>query len=130
MHQQDSIVAPGVAATEVIAQRDKEWELLSLSNEIANEAIAKRDEEKTLLLAFSSDIATVRDKAGLRLVIKQYLKNIFHIREYIITTRNSDGQTYSYFLHDLQADEPTDDGFKIMKSNQIPVEGAITGAVL
>jgi formate hydrogenlyase transcriptional activator len=103
---------------------------VAVSNIIANEAIAKRDKEKTLLLAFSNDVATVRDKTGLRRVIKQYLKNIFHIKEYIITTRNNGGQTYSYFLHDLQADDPIDDGFKIMMSSEIPVEGAITGAVL
>jgi transcriptional regulator with GAF, ATPase, and Fis domain len=101
-----------------------------VSNIIANEEIKKAGEEKSLLLSFSNDIATVRDKDGLRLIIKQYLKNIFHINEYIITTRNNDGETYSYFLHDSQADDPTDEGWKILLSNRIPVKGAFIGAAL
>jgi formate hydrogenlyase transcriptional activator len=103
---------------------------IALSNIISNEKIKKADEEKSLLLSFSNDIATVRDKEGLRLIIKQYLKNIFHIREYIITTRNNDGETYSYFLHDSQAGDPTDEGWKILLSNRVPVKGAFIGEVL
>ncbi len=103
---------------------------VSISNILANENIKKADEEKSLLLSFSNDIATVRDKDGLRLIIKQYLNNIFHINEYIITTRNNDGETYSYFLHHSQGDDPTDEGWKILLSNRIPVKGAFIGAVL
>ncbi|MEO7047831.1 MAG: hypothetical protein ABI091_21210, partial [Ferruginibacter sp.] len=103
---------------------------VAVSNILANERIKKADEEKSLLLSFSNDIATVRDKEGLRLIIKQYLKNIFHIKEYIITTRNNDGNTYSYFMHDSEADDPNDEGWKIMLGNRIPVKGAFIGAVL
>ncbi len=103
---------------------------LAVSNIIANEKIKKANEEKSLLLSFSNDIATVRDKEGLRLIFKQYLKNIFHIKEYIITTRNNDGNAYSYFMHDSEAADPDDEGWKIMLSNRIPVKGAFIGAVL
>ncbi len=103
---------------------------VAMSNILANEKIKKAGEEKSLLLSFSNDIATVRDKDGLRLIIKQYLNNIFHINEYIITTRNNDGESYSYFLHHSQGDDPTDEGWKILLSNRIPVKGAFIGAVL
>jgi transcriptional regulator with GAF, ATPase, and Fis domain len=101
-----------------------------VSNILSNESIKKSELEKSLLLSFSNSLATVRDKAGLKLIIKQFLKDIFHISEYIITTRNKDGETYSYFLHDALTKDPSDEGFKIMTSTRIPVRGAITGAVL
>ncbi len=86
--------------------------------------------EKSLLLEFSSRMATVRDRGGLSAVVKSYLKEIFHIREYIITIPNEDNLTYSYFLHDLSTDAPTDTGFKVITSTAMPIEGAMTGAVL
>ncbi|WP_255460377.1 sigma-54-dependent Fis family transcriptional regulator [Lacibacter sediminis] len=103
---------------------------VAISNILGNENIKKAGQEKSLLLSFCNDIATVRDKNGLRLIIKQYLKNIFHINEYILTTPNSDGETYSHFMHDSNADDPTDDGWKTMLGNRIPVKGAFIGAVL
>ena len=90
----------------------------------------KREDEKSLLLSFSNDIAAVRDKEGLGKIVKQYLKNRFQIREYIITIKNSDRKTYSYFLHDLQTDNPDDEGFKIITGSKMPIQGSLTGAVL
>ena len=59
-------------------------------------------------------MATARDRRGLSAVVKSYLKEIFHIGEYIITIPNEDNVTYSYFLHDLSTDAPTDAGFKVI----------------
>jgi formate hydrogenlyase transcriptional activator len=86
--------------------------------------------DASLLLEFSSKMATARDRGGLSAVVKSYLKEIFHIKEYIITIPNEDNVTYSYFLHDLSAAAPTDAGFKIITSTAMPVEGTMTGAVL
>jgi transcriptional regulator with GAF, ATPase, and Fis domain len=103
---------------------------VAVSNIIANEDISRREQEKALFLSFSNDIATVRDKKGLGLVIKQYLKNLFLIREYLITIRNDDQETYSHFLHELETDAPDDEGFKIITGSRIPIAGSMTGAVL
>ncbi len=103
---------------------------IAIANILANESLQKRELEKSLLLTFSSELATARSKKGLATVIKQYLRDIFMIREYIITIRNEDEKTYSYFLHDLSAEEPTDEGFKIITSPNMPIKGAMTGAVL
>jgi hypothetical protein len=83
-----------------------------------------------LLLSFSNHLATVRDLNGLRYIIKQFLNQILQIREYIITLRNPDNKTYSYFLHDLPMPDPNDNGFRIITGTQIPIGGSLTGAVL
>jgi formate hydrogenlyase transcriptional activator len=101
-----------------------------VANIMAQEQIRLREAEKSLLLEFSSKMATARDRAGLSAVVKSYLKEIFHISEYIITTPNDDNLTYSYFLHDISADEPTDAGFKLITSTAMPIEGTMTGALL
>ncbi|MHB8207861.1 sigma-54-dependent Fis family transcriptional regulator [Mucilaginibacter sp.] len=103
---------------------------IAVSNIIANEAVCKREQEKALLLSFSNDIATVREKLGLGVVFKQYLKNIFLIREYIITIKNDDGETYRHFLHNLEGDVPTDEGFQIITGSRMPIAGSMTGEVL
>jgi formate hydrogenlyase transcriptional activator len=92
--------------------------------------ITKMEKEKTLLLSFSDHLATVRDLNGLRCIIKQFLKQVFQISEYILTLRNADNKTYSYFLHDLMGDDPTDEGFRIISGTKIPISGSLTGAVL
>jgi formate hydrogenlyase transcriptional activator len=88
------------------------------------------DKERSLLLSFSDHLATVRDLSGLRCIIKQFLKRIFEISEYILTLRNTDNKTYSYFLHDVSGEEPTDEGFRMITGTNMPISGSLTGAVL
>jgi formate hydrogenlyase transcriptional activator len=73
----------------------------TVANILAQEHIRLKETEKSLLLEFSSKMATARDRGGLSSVVKSYLKEIFNIREYIITIPNEDNLTYSYFLHDI-----------------------------
>jgi len=96
----------------------------------ASDASPKIQDETTLLLKFSNDLATVRDKNGLSIIFKKYLKDLFSINEYIITIRNDDNLTYSYFLHELPVPDPEDEGFKTITGSKMPVEGSLTGAVL
>lgn len=100
------------------------------STETTTEHLEKKEKEKSLLLSFSNHLATVRDINGLQCIIKQFLKQIFQISEYIITIKNDDNKTYSYFLHDLPTEDPTDEGFRIITSNKMPIAGSMTGAVI
>ena len=83
-----------------------------------------------VLLSFTNAIATVRDRPGLKAVIKRFLREHFHVNEYILTTPNEDRETYSYFLHDLPVKDPIDDGFRTITSASMPIRGSLTGAVL
>jgi transcriptional regulator with GAF, ATPase, and Fis domain len=82
------------------------------------------------LVAFTNAIATARDKATLKTVIKSFFRDQFAINEYIITVRNDDPSSYSYFLHDLPGKAPVDQGFRIITGTNMPVRGSMTGVVL
>ena len=96
--------------------------------EFSKQEAASRPEQ--LILAFTNAIATVRDRAGLKSVIKCFFREHFAIYEYIITVRNDDPETFSYFLHDLPAKAPVDQGFRIITGPAMPVRGSMTGVVL
>jgi formate hydrogenlyase transcriptional activator len=83
-----------------------------------------------VLLSFTSAIASVRERPGLKSVIIRYFRDFFHISQYIITIANADGMTYSYFLHDLTQKDPADEGFRIITGPAMPIEGSMTGVVL
>jgi hypothetical protein len=85
------------------------------------------ERERSLLLSFSDHLAKVRDLNGLRCIIKQFLKQIFQIKEYIITLKNADAKTYRYFLHDLAVVDPCDEGFRIITGANMPIRGSLTG---
>jgi transcriptional regulator with GAF, ATPase, and Fis domain len=102
----------------------------TVANIMAQERIQIREREKSLRLEFSTKMATARDRGGLGAVVKSYLKELFHMREYLITIPNEDNLTYRYFVHDLSNDEPTDAGFKAITSRAMPIAGTMTGAVL
>lgn len=102
----------------------------AVSNILSIEETRSREEEKSLLLSFSNDIASVRDKSGLRVIIRKYLKDIFRIKEYIITIRNDDNESFAYFIHDLSSVAPADKGFEIITGPKMPIQGSMTGAVL
>ena len=91
---------------------------------------AEPSRPEQLHLAFTNAIATVRDRAGLKSVIKCFFREHFRIHEYIITVRNDDAETFSYFLHDLPGKPPTDDGFRIITGPSMPIAGSMTGTVL
>src|ERR1700722_11658779 len=83
-----------------------------------------------VLLSFTNAIASVRERPGLKSVIKRYFRDYFGISEYIITIPNEDQISYSYFLHDLPDKDPSDEGFRIITGTAMPIRGSMTGAVL
>lgn len=103
---------------------------IAIENILTNENIEKREKEKSILLSFSNEIVTIRNREGLRSVFKRYLSRNFQINEYIITINNEDGKTYSYLLHDSPGENPTDKGFEIITGLEMPITGSLTGAVL
>ncbi|MVT09426.1 sigma-54-dependent Fis family transcriptional regulator [Chitinophaga tropicalis] len=102
---------------------------IAVSNILALEGLRKREKEKSLLLSFSHDIAAVKDKDTLAAAIKRYLKELFLIKEYIISVRNEDELTHSYFLYDLASNYVTDPGFERIRNNRWPIKGGLAEAV-
>ena len=83
-----------------------------------------------LLLSFTNAVASVRDRTGLKMVIKSFFRDHFKINEYIITVRNDDPSVFSYFVHDLPGKDPSDPGFHVITGPTMPVSGSMTGVVL
>lgn len=102
----------------------------AVDNILANEELAEKEAEQSQLLSFSYDISKAKNRVELSTIVKFHLRNLFHIKEYIITIRSEDTDSYSYFLHDLSVKEPDDEGFRIITSPKMPKRGAMTGVVL
>lgn len=75
---------------------------IATANIIANEEIASREEEKSILLRLSSEIAALKNRLDLLQVVNTKLKVLFSIKEFGIAHINEDGKTYSAFALDLE----------------------------
>lgn len=73
-----------------------------VANLLANEEIKRRENEKSILLSFSTDIAAVRDKKDLLHLIKRRLHDLFSISGFGIALINEDATTYSAFLVEVE----------------------------
>lgn len=74
---------------------------IAISNILANEEIARRQEEKSKLLALSDEIAAMRSRGDLLRLVSAKLKVLFSIDEFGISQVNEDGTTYGAFVMDL-----------------------------
>jgi len=114
-----------IQGAQSLIQRVSHHIATSVSNIIANEEIDHKDQEKSMLLAFSKDIAGVTAKKELEEVIWHHFVNHFQIQNYIITARNSDEQTHSYYLFDRSGDYENLAGFDEIKAAKWPVESKL-----
>ncbi|HTL09977.1 MAG TPA: sigma 54-interacting transcriptional regulator [Chitinophagaceae bacterium] len=77
---------------------------VTISNILSNERIRERELEKTKLLAFSNAIASVTDTQVLAKRLKNQLRNLFGIEDYIIHALSTDKKTHRPILYDADAD--------------------------
>jgi len=73
----------------------------AVSNIIKNEEVLKKEKEKSFLLDFSSDIATVRTKDELRRAVGAAISKLKQKNGYVIRRINEDGTTMSPYVYDL-----------------------------
>jgi formate hydrogenlyase transcriptional activator len=74
---------------------------VKVSNILAYEDIAKREEEKTILLSLSTDIASLKNREDLFRVVNSRIKEVFAITQFGIVKINEDRMTHSAFMMDL-----------------------------
>jgi formate hydrogenlyase transcriptional activator len=92
--------------------------------------LRRKEVDRSLLLSFSYDLATVSSVVGLRNILQQYLKQLLRINEYMITVRNLDDSTYDSLLHDRTADTPNDGGTNGIAASAMPITRNMTSKVL
>ncbi|HMC87156.1 MAG TPA: sigma-54-dependent Fis family transcriptional regulator, partial [Chitinophagaceae bacterium] len=85
---------------------------IATANIIANEEIVKREEEKTILLSLSTEIAAVKNKKELSQLLNAKLIHLFSITGFGITLLNEDKKTHSPFVVDANDDLRNDPDFK------------------
>ena len=95
----DKLAAQSVLMQGICAQL-----AVKMSQILAYEEIEKREREKSMLLAFSNAIAAERDKNALAKALKQQLKALFHIEDYVIHALSDDKKYHTPILFDPDAD--------------------------
>ena len=74
----------------------------AVSNIIKNEELLNKEKEKSFLLDFSSDIATVRTKEELALAVRAALGRLNPPGGFVIRRINEDNATMSPYIYDLK----------------------------
>jgi len=89
----------------------------------------KQEEERSLLLSFSNNIAAVRNKDDLCSMLNRYLKGLCFVKEYIISVKNPDQVSHRYFLYDPQASFAGLPDFVDKQNVDYPIPGGLSEAV-
>lgn len=103
---------------------------VAVLNIVANEEIKKRESEKSRLLAFSNAIASVRDRTMLAKILKQQLKDLFDINEYVIHALNADKTKHTPILFDLDAEFSKHPDFKKMIGAETDIYDGVFDVIL
>ncbi|HEY6953650.1 MAG TPA: GAF domain-containing protein, partial [Flavisolibacter sp.] len=70
---------------------------IGIANIATKEEIAKREEEKTVLLSLSTEIAAVRNRVDFFNILNKRINELFSVTEFGIAQIDEDGRTYSAF---------------------------------
>ena len=84
---------------------------IAISNIMANEEIASREEEKSILLSLSDEIASLRNRNDLFRVVNNRIKKLFSIEQFGIAKINEDRISHSAFMIDMGEDVSNLDDF-------------------
>lgn len=103
---------------------------VAMSNIIAHEKILAREEEKTRLLEFSNALASVRDKQVLAKILRQQLKELFGIEDYVIHCLSKDKKTHRPLLYDPDADFAQHPDFIKLLDTDTSVEDGVFNTIL
>jgi formate hydrogenlyase transcriptional activator len=71
---------------------------LAVKNTMAIEEIERREEEKSILLSLSNEIAAVRNRDDFLIVVRAKLKELFSVQGFGIGLISEDGKTHTPFL--------------------------------
>ena len=101
----------------------------AISNIIKNEELLKKEKEKSFLLDFSSDIATVRTKEELARAVRVALNKLNPTGGFVIRRINEDNATMSPYIYDLyKTQDPKI--LSALESARYPIEDGLQNRVL
>jgi formate hydrogenlyase transcriptional activator len=103
---------------------------VAISNTRSNEEIAQREEEKSILLSLSDEIAALRSRDDLLHVVNTKIKTLFSIKEFVIAQINEDGTTYSALVLDIEDTIKNNKDFKEVASGKYKVSDPVFGSIM
>jgi len=102
----------------------------AVSNIIKNEEIVNNEREKSFLLDFSRDMATVRTKEDLSVAVQNSLGRLNPLRGYVIRKINDDGATVSPYIFDLASIRPDKKDLDDLVRARHPINDGLQNRVL
>ena len=113
-----------------IIQRISGQVFTAISNISANEEIIKRENEKSFLLEFSSDIAGVRSKDDLAEVLRICLRKLKPQLGFVVRKINDDKTTTTAYIFDALNIADDDNELQEIKTMKFPIEDGLQNRVL
>jgi formate hydrogenlyase transcriptional activator len=102
----------------------------AVSNIIKNEEIRNKEKEKSFLLDFSSEIATVRTKEELARAVSTAINKLNQKRGYVIRRINEDDVTMSPYVFDMGEREVDPKILNAIVSSSYPINDGIQNRIL
>jgi formate hydrogenlyase transcriptional activator len=102
----------------------------AVSNIIKNEELLNKEKEKSFLLDFSSDIASVRTKEDLALAVRTAISKLNQKSGYVIRRINEDNATMSPYVYDLGIHQHDQNIVAALEKARYPVNDGLQNRIL
>ena len=102
----------------------------AVSNIIKNEELLNKEKEKSFLLDFSNDIATVRTKEELARAVRKAISKLNQKSGYVIRRINEDNTTMSPFVYDLGIQQHDQKIVNALEKARYPINDGLQNRVL
>ena len=103
---------------------------VAMANIMANEQVAKKQDEQAFLLDFSNDITQVRTRTELQEAIMRVIDKTMHTKLAMIRVIDDDGVHLSPFMFDRTLFKNADVNYDKLSANRITIEEPYTSRVL
>jgi transcriptional regulator with GAF, ATPase, and Fis domain len=103
---------------------------VAISNTRSNDEIIARENEKSVLLSLSEEIAALRSREDLLHIVSTRIKTLFSVDEFGIAQINEDGATYGAFIMDVGAGLKNAAGFKEVTSAKYSINDPLFSSIL
>ena len=102
----------------------------AVSNIIKNEELLNKEKEKSFLLDFSNDIATVRTKEELARAVRKAISKLNQKSGYVIRRINEDNITVSPYVYDLGIQQHDQKIVSALEKARYPINDGLQNRVL
>lgn len=103
---------------------------VAISNTRSNDEIIARENEKSILLSLSEEIAALRSREDLLRVVNTRIKSLFSVNEFGIAQINEDGTTYGAFIMDVGTGLKNVAGFNEVTSAKYSISDPLFSSIL